>query len=318
MRFYSAPMEGVTGWLYRGVHHRCFPGADKYFMPFLSVSQDHVFPRRELQDILPAHNEGVPAVPQLLTRRAEDFLWAAGELAAMGYREVNLNLGCPSGTVTAKGKGSGFLAFPEELDRFLEEIFSRAPVAVSVKTRLGVREPEEFLRILEIYNRYPILELTVHPRVQKDFYRGAARWEWFELALGASKNPLCYNGDLLTAADCRALESRAPGPEAAMLGRGLVASPDLLARQKGGPALDKESLRTFHDQLYHGYCAAFGSERNAMLRMKEVWFYLIHRFRGGERHARQLRKAADPRVYEAQVASIFRDLELREEAEQGW
>ena len=119
MRFYSAPMEGVTGWLYRGVHHRCFPGADKYFMPFLSVSQDHVFPRRELQDILPAHNEGVPAVPQLLTRRAEDFLWAAGELAAMGYREVNLNLGCPSGTVTAKGKGSGFLAFPEELDRFL-------------------------------------------------------------------------------------------------------------------------------------------------------------------------------------------------------
>ena len=152
MRFYSAPMEGVTGWLYRGVHHRCFPGADKYFMPFLSVSQDHVFPRRELQDILPAHNEGVPAVPQLLTRRAEDFLWAAGELAAMGYREVNLNLGCPSGTVTAKGKGSGFLAFPEELDRFLEEIFSRAPVAVSVKTRLGVREPEEFLRILEIYN----------------------------------------------------------------------------------------------------------------------------------------------------------------------
>ena len=153
---------------------------------------------------------------------------------------------------------------------------------------------------------------------QKDFYRGAARWEWFELALGASKNPLCYNGDLLTAADCRALESRAPGLEAVMLGRGLVASPDLIARQKGGPALDKESLRTFHDQLYHGYCAAFGSERNAMLRMKEVWFYLIHRFRGGERHARQLRKAADPRVYEAQVASIFRDLELREEAEQGW
>jgi tRNA-dihydrouridine synthase len=82
-------MEGITGWLYRDVHHRCFPGVDKYFMPFLSVSQDHVFPRRELQDILPTHNEGVPAVPQLLTRRAEDFLWAAGKLAAMGYREVN-------------------------------------------------------------------------------------------------------------------------------------------------------------------------------------------------------------------------------------
>ena len=313
-----APMEGVTGWLFRQAHRHWFSGVDRYFMPFLSPRQEHAFTRREASDFLPEHNRGLYAVPQLLTRSADDFLWAAGVLADLGYREVNLNLGCPSGTVVAKGKGSGLLGRREELERLLDGIYARAGIPVSIKTRLGLRDPEEFFPLLELFNRYPVCELIIHPRVQKDFYRGAARWEWFELALGASKNPLCYNGDLLTAADCRALESRAPGLEAAMLGRGLVASPDLIARQKGGPALDKESLRTFHDQLYHGYCAAFGSERNAMLRMKEVWFYLIHRFRGGERHARQLRKAADPRVYEAQVASIFRDLELREEAEQGW
>ena len=123
MRCYFAPMEGITGAVYRNAHHRSFPGLDKYFMPFLSPSQNHVFTRRELRDILPMYNEGVPAVPQLLTRRAEDFLWAAGELAAMGYREVSLNLGCPSGTVAAKGKGAGFWPSPRSWTAFWRKFF---------------------------------------------------------------------------------------------------------------------------------------------------------------------------------------------------
>ena len=163
MRYYAAPMEGVTSYLYRKAHSRYFKKADKYFMPFLSPSHDHIFTKKDLREIAPEHNEGLNAVPQLLTRRAEDFLWAAGELKKMGYREVNLNLGCPSGTVTAKGKGAGFLGEPAELDRFLEEIFAAAEVRISVKTRLGLRESEEFSHLLEIYNRYPIAELTIHP-----------------------------------------------------------------------------------------------------------------------------------------------------------
>ena len=149
LRIYFAPMEGITGYRYRNLHHRYFPGVDKYFMPFLSPSQGHAFTRREREDILPEHNQGMNVVPQLLTRRSEDFLWAAGELAAMGYGEVNLNLGCPSGTVTAKGKGAGFLGRPEELERFLDEIFAGTPVPVSVKTRLGVNDPEEFGPLLD-------------------------------------------------------------------------------------------------------------------------------------------------------------------------
>ena len=81
----------------------------------------------------------------------------------MGYTEVNLNLGCPSGTVTAKGKGSGFLAHPNELAAFFDEVFSKNPLPVSVKTRLGYEMPEEFAALLDLYNRYPIACLTVHP-----------------------------------------------------------------------------------------------------------------------------------------------------------
>ena len=314
MRYYMAPMEGVTGWVYRNAFHRHFTGPDKYYMPFLSPRSEHHFSKKELQDVLPEHNAGLSAVPQLMTRSAEDFVWAAGELGRMGYREVNLNLGCPSGTVVAKGKGSGLLARPEELDAFLDGIYS-APldVSVTVKTRLGLRAPEEFEALLEVFGKYPIPELTVHPRVQKDFYKNHARPEWFARAWEVSPAPLCYNGDLVSLADCRAAAARFPGIEALMLGRRLIANPGLISRLRGGPGTDRDALRAFHDELYQGYCETFHSRRNAVMRMKEVWFYLIHLFRDSERHAKKLRKAADPSEYEARAAAVFRDLELLED-----
>ena len=180
MRYYFAPMEGITTALYRNLHHRFFPGMDQYYTPFLSPARDHVFSKRDLQEILPEHQEGVPVVPQLLTKYPEDFIWAAGELAAMGYQEVNLNLGCPSGTVVAKGRGAGMLEDLEFLERFLDQIFSACPsLHISIKTRLGISSEDSFPKLLELYNRYPIWELTVHPRVQKDFYKHEIRWQAF-------------------------------------------------------------------------------------------------------------------------------------------
>ena len=139
MQYYFAPMEGVTGAVYRRAHHAYFPGIDKYFMPFITPTANGRLTPRQKRDVAAEANAGVPAVPQLLTRSAPDFIWAANALAEMGYPEVNLNLGCPSGTVTAKGKGAGFLAHPDELDRFFDAVFSACRAAVSVKTRLGVR-----------------------------------------------------------------------------------------------------------------------------------------------------------------------------------
>ena len=167
MNIYFAPLEGVTGSEFRRIHHRFFPGVDAYYMPFVSPTQDHVFTQRELRNVLPENNQGFRAVPQLLTKNAGDFLWCAGELAAMGYDEVNFNLGCPSGTVVAKGKGAGMLARPEELDRFLDIVFSKAPpIRISLKTRIGVERPEEFPRLLEIFGKYPVSLLIVQPKIR--------------------------------------------------------------------------------------------------------------------------------------------------------
>ena len=315
MRYDFAPMEGVTGYVYRNLHRKMFGGVQRYYMPFLSANQSRVFSKKEWQDICPEHNDGAQdLIPQILGKNAEDFLWVAGELWAMGYGEVNLNLGCPSGTVTAKGKGAGFLAHLPELQAFLDAVFSRAAGPVSVKTRLGVTDPEEFGAILALYNQYPIAELTIHPRVRKDFYKHPARVEDFAAALGQCKMPVCYNGDIMSRQDCARMEQRFPSLRALMIGRGLVADPAMLAPEKH----TREALREFDERLFEGYRAMFGNDRNAMMRMKEVWFYHIHLFDGHEKLAKRLRRTTDSGEYRAIVDEIYRTLPMRENARQEW
>lgn len=172
MQYLCAPMEGVTGDLFRQAQRQTFPAADSYYTPFLSPTANRTFSPRELREIEPAHNAGIHVVPQLMGHCAEDFLWMAGRLADMGYDEVNFNLGCPSNTVTAKKKGAGLLTEPDLLRRFFDAVFAACPLPVSVKTRLGKATAETFPALLELYNDYPIRELIVHPRVQTDQYHG--------------------------------------------------------------------------------------------------------------------------------------------------
>ena len=315
MRYDFAPMEGITGFLFRQLHCRYFPGVDRYYMPFLSPTQDHAFTPRELREILPENNQGLEVIPQLLTKSPKDFLWAAGELSAMGYRTVNLNLGCPSGTVVAKGKGAGMLRSPEELDAFLDAVFSRAPCAVSIKTRLGLSAPEEFGPILEVYNRYPLAELIVHSRVQQDFYRHPVRTEAFGPILAASRNPVCYNGGLVTIQDCRDLALRFPDLAGIMIGQGLLANPALVRQVRGGAGADLDTLRVFHEELFAGYSQLFQSPYNAMMRMKELWPYLIRLFRDSGAYAKRIRKARDAVSFVQAADAVFRDLALLGEAD---
>ena len=305
MRCYCAPMEGVTGCRYRQTHSRFFAGVDKYYTPFLSPSQHHVFTRREKRDIDPERNRGLNVVPQLLTKNAGDFLWAANELFAMGYREVNLNLGCPSGTVVAKGKGSGFLRDLEGLERFLDQVYAGAEGPVSVKTRLGVEDPEEFWPLLELYNRYPICELTVHLRVRSDYYRRPARREGLGRILRESRNIVCCNGDVNGPADLAALKGEHPAVERVMLGRGLVADPSLARQLRGGPPLSGGELRQFHDGLLADYLACIQGEVNVLHKMKELWNYWGCLFPQERRALKAIRKAGRLAEYRRAAESLL-------------
>ena len=316
MELYFAPMEGITGARYRQAHRACFGGVDRYYLPFLSPTRDHLFTPRELRQVSPEVNAGLNAVPQLLTREPADFLWAARALGEMGYGEVNLNLGCPSGTVVAKGKGAGLLADPPALERLLEGIFSGdlGGVRVSVKTRMGMADPEEFGPLLELLGRFPISLLIVHPRVREDYYRHPLRRAEFLALLPRLGLPWCWNGGV-TDRESYDQAAALPGVRGVMAGQGLLADPALARKLRGGPPAGRDELRRFHDLLYRGYLADFGSQRNTVFHMKEVWRYLSRLFDGGEKLFKQIKKAQDAPAYEGAVERIFGELPLRDWAD---
>ena len=308
MNYYVAPMEGLTDRVWRPAHQKWFGWAGapaKYYAPFLSPPENRVLIKKKMAELAPESNPGAPVVPQLLAKDGALAAWMVGQLRQLGYTEVNLNFGCPSGTVTAKGKGSGMLRDLDKLDAFLAALFAEAEGPLTVKTRLGVEKPEEFAAVLEVYNRYPIAELTIHPRVMRQQYRGIADREAFAKALPECRMPVCYNGDLTTVEQLRALEADFPTVQSLMVGRGIIADPALFRQALGGPAATKEELRGYLDDLYQGYTALFGSAGCAISRMKGHWFYLIHRFEGSERLEKQLRKLREPWEYETVVNQIF-------------
>lgn len=309
MKIYFAPLEGITGYVYRNAFHSFYTGIDKYFIPFLSPNQNRALSPKEIRDILPDHNQGMYAVPQILTNRAEYFLWAAEELEKKyGYQEVNLNLGCPSRTVVSKGKGAGFLAKPEELDAFFREVFENSRIKISVKTRAGMDSPKEFCRLMEIFNTYPIHELILHPRVQKDYYNNAPDPEVFAEAMRESRIPLCYNGDIFMPGDYGTLKERFPEMDRIMLGRGLLMNPALAEkiRAKGEEnILDGKRLRAFHDRLYHDYRQVMSGDRNVLFKMKEFWVYAESMFPEEKKIMKRIKKAERLCDYEQAVKELM-------------
>lgn len=312
MKLYFAPLEGITGYVYRNAFHSIYTGIDKYFIPFISPNRNRALCPKEIRDVLPEHNRDMYAVPQILTNHAEYFLRAAQELEERyGYQEINLNLGCPSRTVVSKGKGSGFLGRPEELDDFLLEVFENVKIKVSVKTRIGMDSPEEFDSLMEIFNRYPLCELIIHPRVQKDYYNNTPNWKTFGEALLKSRNPVCYNGDIFTLEDYNRLKAEFPTVDRVMLGRGLLMDPALAEEIRLEKASDPEGimerkrLKVFHDRLYDDYKQVMSGEKNVLFKMKEFWVYAEKMFPEEKKLMKTIKKTSHLYEYEQRIRELF-------------
>ncbi len=316
MQFYLAPMEAITGFVYRNVYHSMFGDMDKYFAPFITPTQKKILRTRERKDVAPENNVGMYMVPQILTNNAEQFIETCEFLGKQGYKEINLNLGCPAPTVVTKGRGSGFLGETVKLERFFDEVYrwsSGLPEAerfeISVKTRLGLEDAEEFEEILPIYNNYPFKEVIIHPRVRRDFYKGTPDLDAFAKALEACKHSVCYNGDIFSVEDYAKLTAQFPQIDKIMLGRGVITNPGLVREIKNGVKITKEELRQYHDSLYAGYLQDLGAETDVLFKMKEVWFYLGSNFQEGDKIIKKVHKAKKPIEYKAVIKEIWPILE---------
>lgn len=310
MEFYFAPLEGVTTYILRNAHQKQFGTLDKYFAPFIVADQNEGFKTKDKNDILPSNNETIKLIPQILTSKPEDFNYTKNKIESFGYKEFNLNLGCPAGTVVSKKRGSGILADTVHLNRLLEGIFNGYSGEISVKTRIGIDEPEAFYQILSIYNQYPIKELIIHPRLQKDMYRNKPNLQMFAHAMSESKHSLCYNGDIFTLKDFEAIKESFPSLNKVMLGRGLLMNPGLFLEIKTGERINKDMLRTYHDDVKSSYQNILSGDTNLLFKMKEFWFYLQHSFDNPEKHMKKVKKAITLTDYNIAVNRIFEDLEL--------
>ncbi len=319
MKFYFAPMEGITGYVYRNLYSEYFNNIDKFFTPFIVGNKKASMKARELRDVLPENNKGLPIVPQILSADSEEFINTARRVQQLGYNEINLNLGCPSGTVVSKGRGSGFLAYPEKLERFLEEVFDAlADMKISIKTRLGKESVDEFERIFEIYNKFPMHELIIHPRIQKEMYSGSPHVDLFEKAFLKANFPVCYNGDIFSVKDYERIVAKFPGLDSVMLGRGLLANPFLVQQINGGVGADKEFVREFAMRLFEEYRLEMSGDKDVLFKVKEMWSYLMWLFDDEGKYIKAIRKAGSKDEYLVAVNALVNNCEIAKKAGLFW
>ena len=278
MKLYFAPMEGITSYTYRNTHKEFFGGCDAYFAPFISPSENERVSERHFRDILPDNNKDIYVVPQTLTNKSEYVLMFERQVEKIGYKEYNLNLGCPSGTVVKKGKGAGFLQDPEGVDRFLDEVFEKSNLDISVKTRIGYSSGTEMEKLTKIYNKYSLKELIIHPRVREAMYTGEPDMEVFRKAYESSENTVCYNGNIFTAEDFKNVCAEYKNLESVMIGRGAIANPAIFREIKGGRGVEKKELAEFTLLLAERYMKLLKSEVFTLKKLKEIWMYMLWNF----------------------------------------
>lgn len=291
MNLYFAPLEGVTTYIYRNAHNQMFGGCDSYFAPFITPSDIEKISMKNLRDILPEKNSDVNLKIQVLTSKSESFFKFAEKVRPLGYDEININLGCPSGTVVKKGRGSGFLKHREELDRFLYEIFSKTDFKVSVKTRIGFESGSEMDELLEIYNKYPISLLTVHPRTRAAYYSGEPDYEVFDKVYENSKNPVCFNGNVFSAKNYKDITVKYPDLDSVMIGRGAIMNPAIFREINGGPEITTEELLEFSHLLIGNYMEVLKSDYFTLNKLKELWMYGMWNFPDEKKILKEIKKS---------------------------
>ena len=307
MNCYFAPLESITSYPLRNTHAHFFPETDKYFSPFVSANEEGSYSGRIARDLSPTNNEKLYLVPQLMGKNPKHMLEVFKYLQNLGYQEVNLNLGCPSGTVVAKGKGAGMLRNLTLLEEFFNDIFSSLPsgLSISVKTRIGISDSSETEDIFLLFNAFPFSEMIVHPRLQKQFYKGNVDLDSFRKICSISKHKLIYNGDIENIVTAIKIRKEFPEICGIMLGRGLLSNPALVREIKGGLALQEEEFKDYISAVEDAFSKEIAEDRNLLAKLKECWTYFSKNYPGSVRGIKELRKAKNMAEYRSAKYRIY-------------
>ena len=303
MQYYMAPLEGITTYIYRSVYHKYYRDCDKYFTPFLASRR---LSTKEANEIKPENNVGMNLVPQILANNVDTFLEIVAQIKDAGYQTVNINLGCPSGTVVSKKRGAGQLGDTYALKKFLDEVFDKCPLKISVKTRVGMYDPSEWEDILKVYVEFPLEELIIHPRLREDYYKGKPRIDTVKQALDYELPfPICYNGDIISAESYSNILGEIPSVDRVMIGRGLLRNPALI--EELSDSRKPDCLEDFMSELADSYERQYGvgQDTNCLFKLKDVWNYVGPDYPECDKQLKAIRKSDTLSEYRIAVKRFF-------------
>ena len=316
------PFQGITDAPFRNVFKKHFGGIDKYYTPFFTGIQKGHAKNMQVEEIDPRFNDVETLTPQILSTDAEEILRFASQCKELGYKEINLNMGCPFPRVANKKRGCGLLPYPEKIDAMLGSVFERIDLKFSIKCRLGYYNPDEIIPVIEVFNRYPLSELIIHPRIGKQLYKGEADVQRFVELMPLIKAPLVYNGDIVSVESFERIREQVTPINEFMLGRGLLANPFLAEEIKGDNAPrnpegltdrmggNDERLHAYVIDLYEDRLRHAGGSPKVLGRMKELWSYLMYSFNEPQDIWRKIKKINALKDYEEAVETVFREHSL--------
>lgn len=307
-KIHSSPLQGITDFRFRNAFQRFFGGIDQYIAPYIRVNgKQEIKPGNE-RDILPANNISSDLIPQIITKDAGEFLFVAKFVQELGYNELNWNLGCPYPMVAKRGMGSGLLSMPDKIDEILKRVYAETNIQVSVKMRLGYESPLEIFNVLPVLERYRLTNITIHPRIGKQLYRGEVDLKTFEECLRQTSHKIFYNGDITSVRSFREMKERFPAINNWMIGRGLIADPFLPAMIKADnplyPEKRYEVFKSFHDALLSSYEEALSGPKHLLMKMYSFWEYFILSFPHTPKGLKKIKKARSLSVYRELVKQI--------------
>lgn len=300
-----APLQGYTDDVYRRIHHELIGGIQTYYTPFLRMEGGGVR-SKDMRDIRPEFNEGVPVVPQIIVKSMKEFEFLTDIVEEKGYSRLDINMGCPFPLQAKHGRGSGLLAHVDIVSEMAKTIASKSSLKFSVKMRLGWENADEWRPVLDILNEIPLEQITLHPRIGTQQYKGSVNMEAFNEFYALCKHPMIYNGDVTTVNGIRQLEENYPKLAGIMIGRGLLARPSLATEYVSGLELPWEKRRLtlldFHDRLKAHYETTANSEAQVHSRLRLFWEYMEEEL--GRKVYKKIMKAGNLKNYLSAVREI--------------
>lgn len=300
-----APLQGYTDAIYRTIHNKVFGGINSYYSPFIRLEKGEVR-QKDIKDILPENNENINLVPQIIVNSNEEFLKLTESVCNLGYKRIDINMGCPFPLQTKKGRGAAILQNTKHLEDIVESINSINDIDFSIKMRLGMDSAEDTKGALEIINKAKLHHLTIHPRIAKQQYKGEIDYQTFDYIYQNCLHPIIYNGDILSQEDIYNIINIYPKIDGIMIGRGLLAKPYLAMELNKTIRLSVSErlsmIMKLHDAIYDHYSSVMQGEHQLLLKMKTFWEYLDEEI--GKKPYKAIKKSVNIKKYELAIRLI--------------